>query len=283
MKKALLIGINYIGSQNQLNGCINDISHINTFLTMNCSYQGINIKKLTDDQTQIQNKPTRANIEANIKWLVANAKSGDVLFFYYSGHGSQIQDVSKDEIDKLDEVIVPVDFEKAGIITDDYLYQNLAQCLPAGVTLWAFTDCCHSGTIFDLKYNVQCNSTYTKGNINTTMLFNASDWTNKFTFSNENSRDTVADVYMFSGCLDQDVSADTYEMNQYQGAFSFCFLQSVQTNLKRMPDGSTQFLGTKKICDLLKEIDCRLIIHNYKQRSQLSLGSIKDLEKTFTP
>lgn len=36
-----------------------------------------------------------------------------------SGHGAQIRDIDGDEIDGLDEVIYPVDYETAGHIVDD--------------------------------------------------------------------------------------------------------------------------------------------------------------------
>ena len=34
-KRALLVGINYYGTNNKLNGCINDVENINNFLLKN--------------------------------------------------------------------------------------------------------------------------------------------------------------------------------------------------------------------------------------------------------
>jgi hypothetical protein len=48
-------------------------------------------------------------------WLVQEAQPGDELFFSYSGHGSSRTDVDGDEVDGMDEVIVPMDY-----ITDEY-------------------------------------------------------------------------------------------------------------------------------------------------------------------
>ena len=285
MKRALLVGINYIGSKHALNGCINDIHNINNFLTKNCNYNSSNIKILTDDQNQTgMSYPTRANIESSIHWLAKDCKSGDPLFFYYSGHGSQIPDVSNDEkIDKLDDVLVPVDYEKNSVITDDWLFQNLAACLPAGVTLWSFTDCCHSGTILDLQYNIQCNSVYSKGLVPKGLFYNGSEWSNQFGFYNESNKETAANCYLFSGCLDAQTSADAFIQNQAQGAFSACFLQFIQNNLTKRPDGSVVFNNNKQLCEMLKEIDCRLVINGFQQRSQLSLGKVGDVNKIFSP
>jgi hypothetical protein len=279
MKRALLIGINYTGTQNQLNGCINDIKNINNVLTKSCDYQSSNIRILTDE-TNI--KPTRANMESNIKWLASNCVAGDILFFYYSGHGSQIKDTTNDETDGLDDVLVPLDYGTKGIISDDWLYQNLAALLPQGVTLWAFTDCCHSGTMLDLQYNLKCNSTYTKGTVNQNVKYNSVEWTNQFSFANERSKVTTANVYLISGCLDSQTSADAYLKNQSQGAFTCCFLEFIANNSTTLPNGIPKFnSGSKKIVDVIKEVNCRLTIKNFNQRPQLSMGKVQDINVPF--
>ncbi len=68
-----------------------------------------------------------------------------MLIFHYSGHGSQVADVSGDEIDKKDETICPHDFAEAGMIKDDD-FRSMLRDLPEGVNLDVFLDSCHSGT-----------------------------------------------------------------------------------------------------------------------------------------
>jgi hypothetical protein len=46
-KRALLIGINYIGSSNQLNGCINDVANIKSFLIQRFDFK--EVKSAIDD------------------------------------------------------------------------------------------------------------------------------------------------------------------------------------------------------------------------------------------
>ena len=94
VRKALLIGINYTGTENELRGCINDVHHMRDLL-IRCGFQEGNIVCLTDDQPG--RMPTRDNILERCMWLVAGAKPGDVLFFHYSGHGSQQEDLTGDE------------------------------------------------------------------------------------------------------------------------------------------------------------------------------------------
>lgn len=270
MKRALLCGLNYIGSDSELNGCINDVINVSKFLK-GCGYQDTDIKILTD-LTEI--KPTRLNIENAINWLVKDVKSGDTLFFHYSGHGTTVKDTSKDESDGRDSVLVPLDYEKSGPITDDWLYSNLINVLPEGVKLWVLMDCCHSGTMLDLEFNIQCKSVYTKSKKLAKVPYNSSEWSNKFAFVKENSKPTTADVFMFSGCWDDDTSADATIKNQSQGAFTACFLEFIATN----PNYSL-----KRLIDMLKEINCRLTINGFSQRSQLSIGKIEDVNQTFNP
>jgi hypothetical protein len=89
---------------------------------------------------------TYQNILAGLQQLVTTAKRGDVLVFHYSGHGYTLPDTDGDEDDANEEVLVPIDFEAGGFLLDDDIRAVLEQ-LPQGVSLTAFIDCCHSGTI----------------------------------------------------------------------------------------------------------------------------------------
>ena len=277
VKKALLIGINYIGTDNELNGCINDIHNIKNFLTENCDFLDTDIKVLTDDLEE--NKPTNQNIKDNISWLVSNTNAGDVLVFYYSGHGSYIADTNKDESDRRDEVIVPLDFETSDFISDDWLRANMCSKINKNVILYCFSDSCHSGTICDLKYNCKSTCVLKKNKKVTNETYVASDWTEKFSYSFENTKDIMnGNVIVFSGCQDRETSADAYIVgkNQSQGAFTFCLLEMLNNNI----DATTgKFIKNKiKLKSAIKEINCRLDIHGYgDQNSQLTTGKLNDI------
>jgi hypothetical protein len=280
MKRALLCGLNYIGSDSELNGCINDVNNVNNFLKT----RGYTDIKILTDLTEI--KPTRSNMESAIAWLVNDVKTGDTLFFHYSGHGTTVKDTSGDESDGRDSVLVPLDCDEAGPITDDWLYSNLTSILPEGVTLWVLMDCCHSGTMLDLEFNIQYKSVYTppsKDDVSKSaktkkipkgIPYVSSMWSNQFAFVKENSKPTSADVFMFSGCWDNDTSADATIRNESQGAFTACFLEFIALN----PNYSS-----KRLIEMLKEINCRLTINGFSQRSQLSIGQIQDINQTFNP
>jgi hypothetical protein len=72
-KKALLVGINYTGTQNELYGCINDVNSIKERIIANGF---TNINTITDLTTQ---KPTKNNILSEFKNLLINSQAGDLL------------------------------------------------------------------------------------------------------------------------------------------------------------------------------------------------------------
>jgi hypothetical protein len=202
-KFAVAIGINYYNTPNQLNGCINDVNHIKTFLVEKAKYLPENIMTLTDDANIL--KPTKQNIINSFNTLVNKAVNENFteLWLSYSGHGSYVNDLNGDEKDLRDEVMCPCDFDAAGMITDDFIYSNLIVKLPSTVTLFSLMDCCHSGTILDLP-----------------LIYNTS-------LTNNNTNKPVASVISISGCRDDQTSADAYITNKYEGAMTWSFLNAL--------------------------------------------------------
>lgn len=149
-KRALLIGINYVGQQGQLSGCHNDVGNIKDYLIERQGFDESNVVVLMDDGKH--GAPTYDNIIKAFRHLVAQTSAGDSCFFHYSGHGGRIADDSGDEEDGYDETLIPVDYQSAGQIRDDTVYSELVGRMPAGSTLTCLMDCCHSGSVLDLPY-----------------------------------------------------------------------------------------------------------------------------------
>lgn len=84
-RKALLIGINYFGSANELKGCINDVRNVSSFLMERYQYRREDMVLLTDDQSNPVLQPTKANILRAMEWLVKDARANDSLFLHFSG------------------------------------------------------------------------------------------------------------------------------------------------------------------------------------------------------
>lgn len=143
--KALYVGINDYSPTGSggpdLNGCVNDMADVAWTLHRLGIVQLIkpNVRVLANENA------TRENIQNGLKWLLKDAKPGDLRVFSYSGHGSYMADVSGDESDGKDETICPHDFATAGMIRDDELGDAFS-VLPDGVNLEVIFDSCHSGT-----------------------------------------------------------------------------------------------------------------------------------------
>lgn len=269
VKKALLIGINYTGTSAQLNGCINDVYNVRNFLTQHCEYDIQNTKVLSD----IDALPTAKAIKDNIAWLLSNAVEGDTLFFHYSGHGSNISDANGDETDRRDETIVPIDYNTAGMISDDWLFENFISKVPKGVNLWVLMDCCHSGTIVDLRHNYESRCTLKAGKPQT-LPYVPANWTNVFQYSSQRSRDVVGNVCMFSGALDPQYAEDAFINGKPQGAFTACLIDCLNNNLSK--------LKSLKLHQILKEVNIRLTIGGHTgQRSQLSVSKKSGIHDLF--
>mmetsp|Transcript_23494 Transcript_23494/g.54387 ORF Transcript_23494/g.54387 Transcript_23494/m.54387 type:complete len:542 (-) Transcript_23494:567-2192(-) len=186
-RKAVLIGINYFGTAAELKGCINDVKEMRSLLCENgFSSSSEQMLILTDDQRDRNFHPTKANITRACQWLTQDAHPGDVLFFHFSGHGAQQADPNFAEEDGMDETIVPCDVDRVGQITDDQLHVMLVEPLPSGCRLTAVMDCCHSGTGLDLPFTLR-----------------GDRWQ-----ADDNPFYTLGDVVFFSGCEDNDYSAD---------------------------------------------------------------------------
>lgn len=191
-RRAVTVGINYIGLQCALSGCINDSHTFVELLTGEFGYDVSDIRQLRDDHPQ--GKPTRKNITTALTWLVSGASEGDHLFFHYSGHGSQQQDRDGDEMDGKDETLVPCDYQQSGMLSDDEVRKILVTNLPKGVRLTVILDCCHSGTALDLPYKVAIKAD------------NLVDIKKKL--PHQLKTPSQGDVVMLSGCRDTQTSAD---------------------------------------------------------------------------
>ncbi|WVQ71366.1 hypothetical protein IAR50_000895 [Cryptococcus sp. DSM 104548] len=293
-RKALLIGINYIGTTNELSGCINDAHNMQKFITERYGYKLEDIVMLTDDTNDPRTIPTRENIIKGMKWLVNGAERDDALFLHYSGHGTQAEDVDGDEQDGDDEAICPLDYETEGLLIDDESdHEICVQPLPAGCRLTAIFDSCHSATVMDLPYVYD-----TEGNIKEPdLLEEASEGllgagmdilrgepggimkslfgaaksafaANKADEQTKKTKTSPADVVMWSGCKDDQTSADTEEAGKATGAMSYAFIASLNKN----PNQSYQEL----LISVREEMKNR-----YTQKPQLSACHPIDTDLQF--
>jgi len=240
-KTAFLVGVNYTGTINELYGCINDTKNVQDLLKS--KYNFTNVTLLNDETSD---KPTKQNILNGLQTLLSNTNSGDTAFFMFSGHGTCTADLNGDETDGRDEVILPIDAVSIQTcILDDELNKIIRNTLKPGAKLVALFDSCFSGTVLDLRYT-----------------YGYPD--------NTKDAETVGDVYMISGCTDQQTSADTVApingKEMASGAMTYAFLSMIK---------ETALIG-----DLVTKMQAFLRDNGYSQRPLLSSGKKVDYGKT---
>jgi len=270
MRRALLIGINYLGTASQLNGCINDINNVGSYLYNTRNYNSFIV--LSDVSTT---KPTKANILQAFNALFTNVKAGDELWFHYSGHGSLLRDTNRDEESGFDSCICPLDYQKSGLISDDVIRQMLAQRVPVGVKLYIVLDACHSGTGCDLRYKYDDNSYLTNKPASASAStplptkYIPTDWSLQQTsYEFKKYSKTIGEVYSISGCQDNQTSADAFIEGQATGALTFILLSCLRANSP----------STYKWKHLLKDICCSEKIRRFTQKTCITSGTPINLE-----
>ncbi|CAD0084081.1 unnamed protein product [Aureobasidium vineae] len=149
-RKSLLIGINYTGSDNELNGCHQDVDNVAKFIKYRGYQDTPQDRVVLRDDLAEEYAPTGHNLLAAMDWLVSEEHT--TCFFHYSGHGGQIDDPNGKRPSGLLDTIVPVDFEDNGQIDSDMLHKHLVTKLPPSSTLFLILDCCHSGSTLELPF-----------------------------------------------------------------------------------------------------------------------------------
>ena len=139
--RAVLVGIdNYPNDADRLYGCVNDVFSMSAAL-QDCGFEPSEIRTCLDDRA------TADGILARLEWLVDDARDGDQLVFFYSGHGARLAEYgTNNEPDRLSETLVPYDFDwtpERGI-SDEQIFDLYAQ-LSYDVQFLMIFDCCHSG------------------------------------------------------------------------------------------------------------------------------------------
>ena len=125
-KRAVLVGINYPGTDGELKGCLNDVARMRRCLVDRFGFDEAGIRVLADADPSTP-PPTGANIRRELERLVAGGRAGDTLFFHYSGHGLQLPAESGEDDDTgYDECIVPCDLNLIkGALSLPFLAQSV--------------------------------------------------------------------------------------------------------------------------------------------------------------
>lgn len=199
---ALLFAINdYGGTEHDLRGCLNDIELAEQRLA------NFQVRKFTDSQV------TKANFLAQVDYALANALSGDVIYIHYSGHGSFVKDRNGDEEDGYDEALYLHD----GPLIDDDLNNSL-RATPDKVVVILLLDSCYSGTA--------TRDVFSKGR-----FMPPKDFTPKEHIRVKRKFYDYMSWVVFSGCAENQTSADACIDGKFNGAFSYFAFYTLRGNM----------------------------------------------------
>ena len=240
MQRALLVGINEYPSA-PLHGCVNDVQDMAEFLVERCGFDMNDVRLLTDARATTQ------GILERIGWLLTGVRLGDRIFFQYSGHGAQMATRNpQGEVDGLDEVICPVDFDWS----DDHVirdkdFDRIFSAVPPGVEFVWVSDSCHSG---DLSRDIPH-----PGRLPRSMPLPADmDWrlrtARKAGLRALGMRSAGGlQVALVSGCAAEQTSADAVFSGRSNGALTYYLLQV----LKDAASGNSPLAGVVEQVRLL--------------------------------
>lgn len=257
-KEAILFGLNYSKHPDaRLRGCINDVKNVETFLKANAFST---VRTYTDDDIDPQRERTtgRGIVRTldEMAWR-SYTKKIDFLWIHFSGHGTSVKDQSRDERDGMDECFVPSDYDRVGVIRDD-LFKKLFRKFSPRTRIFCVFDCCHSGTIGDLKYKY-----IDRNNMQLVPIVD------------NVSTPCKAPIVIFSGCKDTQTSADAFNV-QHLGKFTGAMTSCLLTEL-----GKHKCYTNVDIFELLINVRKLLREKRFSQYPQLTSSFVFDEHKKF--
>lgn len=217
-KRALVVGINdYPGTGNDLYGCVNDANDWADVL----QGRSFEVTKLLDAAA------TRQNILDELGESLDRSRSGDILFFQYSGHGTWVPGQGGDE--PRDEAICPYDLRTNGVITDDEFFSLFSQ-RHRGVRVVMVADSCYSGTLNRLAGPLSDQPRFVKflppeAWMGTPAASSDPQWTRAATTSP--ARTLRSGALVLAGCSDKQVCYDASFDNRPNGAFTYVALKAL--------------------------------------------------------
>jgi uncharacterized protein YegP (UPF0339 family) len=249
---ALTIGCSYKDRATvpKLNGTINDANNMTNLLKT----YGYDVIVMNDNNISSSPLyPSKTNIQNAIISILQNSQSGDDVVIFYAGHGLQVLQqrqknadssiVTDYEEDGKDEALAPVDvvigpagINKDTVILDDSINLWLKQYGKKGVRIFLIFDCCHSGTMCDLKYTYSCSNSANDKPCNTITVNDL-----KSIIQQDKGDPSILDsafnatIITLSACKDNEVSWEDFvawdkSSGQKEGLLTSSFIYNIKTS-----------------------------------------------------
>lgn len=285
-KRALLVGINYPGTRSELRGCVNDVRTMDWVISKKFGFNVPRERRMLTDASA-----TTQNILERLEWLVDDAQPGDVLYFHYSGHGSQMVDRDYNRVeepDGKDEIICPIDLNWRDKVIKDDDFKRIFNTVPKGVNLTVVLDCCHSGGGIDnvddsgdvayqppikMRRDIGVDSPNRSRRLDMPVDIESRAYGMDIDIKprglHGKKPDDENDGILISGCQSHQTSADAWIHNRYMGACTYYMTQTIARNNWK--------ISYKK---LVEDMNHSIAKYGYTQRPELN-GSKAQFNKNF--
>ncbi|KAI9324799.1 peptidase C14, caspase domain-containing protein [Zopfochytrium polystomum] len=268
MRRALFVGINYTYTEFPLRGCHKDVENMHAFFHQRFPEVG-EVKVLS---TRTGSQPTRSRPRTTSSPPCAGSLPTRSRAITSSSTTSATEGRPRTRtvtrMTASTRTLLPLDYEENGEIHDDELLRILCKNLPKGSVLTAIFDCCHSGTMMDLPYTYLLNQkrrSHHRQQLDAAskkLLEGSLAWLNGdkegamraamesmqmiaegatvsaqateegLAEASQKKKETQGTVIQWSGCKDDQTSADTKIGNMPTGAMSWALHQARHTNSK---------------------------------------------------
>jgi len=296
---ALLIGIDFYfpytspeGTYRNLQGCVRDINHVETYLKDTFNLTPDQIIKLTASASENPQQPkeppellpTYENIVTKFQELTAIAQPQDQVYIHYSGHGGRAKTIYENLKGTfgLDEGLVPTDIglPNSRYLRDLELAKLLEEMVEKNLVVTMVLDSCHSG---GATRDIQGDDRVRGGGfIDTTprptdsLVASVDKLTQNWQTLSANSRNIKVvngllpepkGYTLIAACRDNELAyEDVFEGTERNGALTYFLLQELRKSGKE--------IGAKVLFDRISNL-----VHNrFDRQTPILLG---ETNKTF--
>ncbi|MCU0549451.1 MAG: caspase family protein [Leptolyngbya sp. Prado105] len=267
---ALLVGIDeYLAPVPVLKGCVNDVIAIQAYLEGRVeSSDHLHI------QTLFNQKATYKAIVNGFRSHLRQAKAGDVVLFYYAGHGSQEQTPQEFwaiEPDHLHETLVCYDSRTptGKDLADKELAKLIAEVAENNPQITIVLDCCHSGS-GTREIEVSVRQTPADSRVRSLDQFLFSSHELERLSSTTDWAMPRGNHVLLSACRDRELAKEVQINGQNRGAFSYYFLDTLK-----------QANGSLTIRELFKRTHALVTNKITAQSPQLETTLSEELDQLF--
>jgi hypothetical protein len=269
MRRAFLWGVNNYPTA-PLQGCVNDVNDMAEHMRVNLGWQPEEIRILTDERA------TKDAVIQRLAWLVYGLQPGDVVLYHESRHGAKVAARNEaGEVDKLDEVAVPYDFDwtPETYIIDDSLLGFMA-AVPDGATLLWVSDSCYSGGLSRLMPALSRLRTPRAMPLTADMRWRVATAESKglkTTRESANYGDALRNVLLLAACTEDQEASDAFFGFRWNGALTWHLLRLLKTDMADAPMYEVaKVLAEKLLYDGFEQVPMLIGNEAMKQRPFLS-------------